>query len=117
MHPIFQDMFQALGQELSKSVVRAGKEILPVATDALVQSASNYIQSLTSQDIAVAAPQVALHDQEQILLALMTTTPTHVNDLHHQSHIPIGQLLGVLLHLEMSGKVKQHSGQLFALAN
>lgn len=116
MHPIFQDMLQALGREFSASVIRAGQEILPVATDALVHAATDYLKKAACTP-APAPKAQTLHEQEAILLSLMTKTPTHVNDLHQQSHIPIGQLLGVLLHLEMSGKIKQHSGQLFALAN
>lgn len=64
-----------------------------------------------------ATPRLSNEDAQRRALAALTKTPAHINDVYQTSQVPMGQLLGVLLHLEMSGKVKQHSGQRFALAN
>jgi DNA processing protein len=89
---------------------------------ALVESVEEVLEALKiASDPAGKAgsrvePQIALTEPERRLVGLLTEAPLHVDAISEKSAIPIQEVLGLLLGLEIKGVVKQQAGKVFAIA-
>jgi DNA processing protein len=61
-------------------------------------------------------PRIALTEPEKRLVGLLTDAPLHVDTISEKSTIPVQEVLGLLLGLEIKGIVKQQAGKVFAIA-
>jgi|WetSurMetagenome_2_1015567.scaffolds.fasta_scaffold241404_1 predicted Rossmann fold nucleotide-binding protein DprA/Smf involved in DNA uptake len=106
-------ILEELGHEMAKTVIKSGKEIIRVGGEIITQTVIDYLRTVRAPDTNKSQQ---CQDHEHVILSILTETPIHIDELHYKSQIPVGKLSGLLLQLEMSGKVKQHAGQLFSLS-
>ncbi|MBI4685152.1 MAG: DNA-protecting protein DprA [Nitrospirae bacterium] len=59
--------------------------------------------------------KIVLSDEEKRVCDIMTPEPKHIDMLSRESGMPASKLLGILLHLELKGVVKQVEGKKFYL--
>ncbi|MBK7091456.1 MAG: DNA-protecting protein DprA [bacterium] len=67
----------------------------------------------TSRAAAKERPRISLPEAEQLIYDTLSTQPQLVDSLSNSVHRPVGEVLSLLLSLEMAGLVRQLPGKLF----
>jgi DNA processing protein len=112
-----RDVYAVPGSALSSASAGCHNLIRDGAT--LVTSAEQILEQLNvDRIIAHAQTRIALPetDAERILLALVGAEPRHMDDLCHESGLPIHETSGTMLAMELKGLVRQAGAQYYVRA-
>jgi DNA processing protein len=116
-----RDLFAVPGSVLEGRNTGCHRLIIDGAT--LVEKAEDILEELHHWEIGkerverpVAQPEPPLSEAQQRIFSLLDREPCHVDQLAEQAEMGTADLLGVLLELELDGRVAQLPGKQFARA-
>ncbi len=120
-----RDVFAVPGSPLDPRAEGTNKLIKDGAT--LLTSAREVIESLRTEyvglqmvredsDIQPAEPAEASPGHRKLVLSLVSHTPIDIDDVIRESKLPIPIVLGILLELELAGRVSRSARQMISLA-
>lgn len=98
--------------EGTNKLIKQGAKIV-LKTDDIIEELAPALKGYIRSELN---ERVRLEGEENRLCAMLSREPKHVDLISRESGMPVTQLLGLLLSLELKGIVKQASGKRFYIA-
>jgi len=120
-----RDVFAVPGSPLDPRAEGTNKLIIEGAT--LLTGSAEVIESLRTEytatpksfsepEVSIEEPPEASLADRKLVLSLLSPTPIDADDLIRESRLPAAVVLGILLELELAGKVTRAAQQKVSLA-
>ena len=120
-----RDVFAVPGSPLdpraegTNKLIKEGATLLTSSAEVIESLRTEYAASLKSfsePELPVAVPADASPINRNLVLSLLSPTPVDVDDVIRESGYPVALVLGILLELELAGKVVRSAKQKVSLA-
>lgn len=97
----------------TNKLIRQGARLVTASRD-IIEELAPVLKGFLHSDRSV--PAVEMSGEESRVCTVLSREPKHIDMLSRETMLPVQQILGVLLSLEMKGVVRQGAGKRFYLA-